>query len=150
MKKYCFIPIWGALVLSNSVFADTSIDDMENVDGSKIQPSSQQIQQQKENAARVQVIKNCSSVVPATGQMDQATLDKVKKCLSDNNGYMPKQYQFTAEQTKPVQQNNTQQNVQQQAVPSKPVQPVQQNQTNTPASNSVQTSQQNLGPSYLR
>ena len=99
------------------------------------------------------MIKKCSSFVPQSGQIDQDSLNKIKKCLSDNNGYMPKEYQFTPQQTKPVneQQATT---TQSQAVPQQQVQDTnstptvtQQKPTSAPQQDS---SQQNLGPSYLR
>lgn len=153
MKKVNYLTLATLLLVSAFANAETSIHDMENMDGSKIQPSNEQVQQQRQNAARVEVIKKCSSFVPETGQIDQTSLDKIKKCLADNNGYMPKEYQFTPEQTKPVnQQTQTNQPIEQQQ-PSPPSnteqgqQPVQQSQQQ---SVQQQSTQQNLGPSYLR
>lgn len=153
MKKFNLFTICSLLLVASVANAETSIDDMENIDGSKLQPSNEQVQQQRQNAARVEVIKKCSSFVPQSGQIDQDSLDKIKKCLSDNNGYMPKEYQFTPQQTKTVNEQLTT-TTQPQAVPQQQVQDTNstpivtlQKPTSAPQQDSLQ---QNLGPSYLR
>lgn len=154
MKKVKLFTICGFLLASSFAYAETSIDDMENMDGSKLQPSNEQIQQQRQNAARVEVIKKCSSFVPESGKIDQDSLDKIRKCLADNNGYMPKEYQFTPQQSKPVndQQLATPQAAPQPQINEQPAQeqiPQTNQQQNTPTQQQ-DSSQQNLGPSYLR
>lgn len=156
MKKVKLFTICSFLLASSFANAETSINDMENMDGSKLQPSNEQIQQKRQNAARVEVIKKCSSLVPESGKIDQNSLDKIKKCLSDNNGYMPKEYQFTPQQTNTVNEQQLtapqaapQPQINQQPAPEEGASPQTNQQQNT-AVQQQDSTQQNLGPSYLR